>query len=317
MVDIETVRDETAPIYPELKNPSAPDDREAIIQSCYELLCSGRPLSEILGEVKRLSDLSKGNKSDTTGEPGSTQVSDEARSNSSTRSESKTAHPPEPMPLSVVYRSRQFSSPLAGYGFVWRLRSLRAKTIVLTVACMLASAFTYVAFSKTHQDSQHLPPQSVRDEGRVISQLLLPMLENAAIDDLPQLGRQLERFAGRVTTIELLLAPAGSDGEKFYYAGSWPRSDLEAERQTLTRQGVLDRLTESCRSEVPFSLIHDRTTGGAEIIAVTPLSTAGGCWAVVTTFSADAFPGVNLGQRKDAPGVGPAAAATRMIKIAQ
>jgi hypothetical protein len=311
MVDIETVRDETAPIYPELKNPSAPDDREAIIQLCYELLCSGRPLSEILGEVKRLSDLSKGNKSDTTGEPGSTQVSDEARSNSSTRSESKTAHSPEPTPLSVVYRSRQFSSPLAAYSFVWRLRSLRAKTIVLTVAFMLASAFTYVEFSKTHQDSQHLPPQSVRDEGRVISQSLLPMLENAAIDDLPQLGRQLERFAGRVTTIKLLLAPAGSDGEKFYYAGSWPRSDLEAARQTLARQGVLDRLTESCRSGAPFSLIYDRTIGGAEIIAVTPLSTAVGCWAVVTTFSADASPPVNLGQRKDARGVGPAAAATR------
>jgi hypothetical protein len=314
MVDIETVRDETAPIYPELKNPSAPDDREAIIQWCYELLCSGRPLSEILDEVKRLSHLSEGGKLDISTEPGSTQVSDrpdEARSNSSTRSESKTAHSPEPTPLSVVYRSRQFSSPLAAYSFVWRLRSLRAKTIVLTVACMLASAFTYVEFSKTHQDSQHLPPQSVRDEGRVISQSLLPMLENAAIDDLPQLGRQLERFAGRVTTIKLLLAPAGSDGEKFYYAGSWPRSDLEAARQTLARQGVLDRLTESCRSGAPFSLIYDRTIGGAEIIAVTPLSTAVGCWAVVTTFSADASPPVNLGQRKDARGVGPAAAATR------
>jgi two-component system sensor histidine kinase ChvG len=190
--------------------------------------------------------------------------------------------------------------PRSKHGFIWRLRSLRAKIIVLTVVFALVPVFIYVEFSKAHQDSEDLLLQSVRDQGRVISQSLLPLLENAAIGDLPQIGRQLERFARRVTTIKLLLAPAGSDGEGFYYASSWPevvRNDLEAERQTLARQGVLDRLVESCRDEMPFSLIYDRPTGGAEIIiAVTPLSTVVGCWAVITSFSADTFPGAHLGQ---------------------
>src|ERR1700716_308911 len=145
--------------------------------------------------------------------------------------------------------------PRSKHGFIWRLRSLRAKIIVLTVVFALAPVFIYVEFSKAHQDSEDLLLQSVRDQGRVISQSLLPLLENAAIGDLPQIGRQLERFARRVTTIKLLLAPAGSDGEGFYYSSSWPevvRNDLEAERQTLARQGVLDRLVESCRDEMPF-----------------------------------------------------------------
>jgi hypothetical protein len=101
-------------------------------------------------------------------------------------------------------------------------------------------------------------------------------------------------FAGEVTTIKLLLDPVGSDDDGFYYIASWPTvvaSNLEAERQVLARRGVLDQLTQSCRGELPFSLMYNRPTGGSEIVTVvTPLLTAVGCWAVVASFSADAFP---------------------------
>ena len=196
-------------------------------------------------------------------------------------------------------------SATAGYlrnklGFVWRLRSLRAKTAVLAVIFAAVPLFLYAEFRKAYQDSQGLLLQSVRDQGRVISQSLLALLDNADSASLPGLGQQLERFAGQLTTIKLLLAPAGADSDGFYYIASWPTvvsSNLEAERQILARQGVLDRLAQSCRGEMPFSLIYDRPTGGAEIVtAVTPLSTAAGCWAVVASFSADAFPAAHLGQ---------------------
>jgi len=196
-------------------------------------------------------------------------------------------------------------SVTAGYlrnklGFVWRLRSLRAKTSLLAVIFALVPVFLYAEFRKAYQDSQDLLLQSVRDQGRVISQSLLPLLDNAVIAELPQLGSQLERFAGKVTTIKLLLAPKGADGDGFYYVASWPAvagNNLETERQLLAAQGVLDRLAQSCRGEMPFSLLYDRPTGGAEIVtAVTPLLTATGCWAVVASFSANAFPGAHLGQ---------------------
>src|SRR5258705_13511525 len=136
-------------------------------------------------------------------------------------------------------------SDTAGYlrnklGFVWRLRSLRAKTSLLALIFALVPVFLYAEFRKAYQDSQDLLLQSVRDQGRVISQSLLPLLENAAIAELPQLGRQLERFAGKVTTIKLLLAPKGADGDGFYYVASWPGvagNNLEAERQLLAGAG--------------------------------------------------------------------------------
>ena len=70
-----------------------------------------------------------------------------------------------------------------------------------------------------------------------------------------------------MTTIKLLLAPAGAGGDGFYYVASWPTvspPNLQAERDTSGEQGVLDRLAQNCRGELPFSLIYHRPTGGAE-----------------------------------------------------
>lgn len=178
--------------------------------------------------------------------------------------------------------------------------SLTGKTVLLAVIFLLVPAFLYIQFRNAYEQGQELLLRSVRDEGRVISQSLLPMLQNATIETLPELGASLSRFAGEVTTVKLLLAPTGAGSDGFYYVASWPAvapTNLQAERSTLAQQGVLDRLAQNCQGEMPFSLIYHRPTGGAEIVtAVTPLATAVGCWAVVASFSQDAFPAAHLGQ---------------------
>jgi two-component system, OmpR family, sensor histidine kinase ChvG len=182
------------------------------------------------------------------------------------------------------------------------VRSLSTKIAVLAIVFALVPIFLYLEFRSAHEQSQELLLRSVRAEGHTISQSLLPLLENADGSALPEIGRALSRFAGQATTIKLLLQPpptqAGTNG--FYYVASWPPvapSNLQAERETLQKQGVLDRVAENCRGEIPFSLIYHRPTGGAEIVtAVTPLATAAGCWAVVSSFSEDAYPGAHLGQ---------------------
>jgi two-component system, OmpR family, sensor histidine kinase ChvG len=186
-----------------------------------------------------------------------------------------------------------------GIHWAW---SITAKTLFLGVVFVLVPMFLYIEFRSAHETSQDLLLRSVRAEGRTISQSLLPLLTSADHTALPEIGRDLARYAGEVTTIKLLLQPTGTQNGTagFYYVASWPPvapSNLEAERDMLAAQGVLDRLAENCREEMPFSLIYHRPTGGAEIVtAVTPLSTAAGCWAVVASFSEDAFPGAHLGQ---------------------
>jgi two-component system, OmpR family, sensor histidine kinase ChvG len=185
----------------------------------------------------------------------------------------------------------------------YRLRwawSLTAKTILLAIIFLLVPVFLYIQFRNAYEESQDLLLRSVRAQGRVISQSLLSDLQKADIDKLPKLGDSLSRFAGEVTTIKLLLAPAGAASDDFYYVASWPAvapTNLQAERNTLALQGVLDRLARNCRDEMEYSLIYHRPTGGAEIVtAVTPLATPMGCWAVVASFSPDAFPTAHLGQ---------------------
>src|SRR5258706_5755243 len=95
-------------------------------------------------------------------------------------------------------------SVTAGYlrnklGFVWRLRSLRAKTSLLAVIFALVPVFLYAEFRKAYQDSQDLLLQSVRDQGRVVSQSLLPLVDNAAVAELPELAKHIERFVRKVT----------------------------------------------------------------------------------------------------------------------
>ncbi len=186
-----------------------------------------------------------------------------------------------------------------GIRWAW---SLTAKTGLLAIIFLIVPAFLYSEFRSACEESQELLLRSVRDQGRAINQSLLPLLETADNAALPELGRHLAALASEVTTIKLLLQPAstGAGGSGFYYLASWPavaQSDLQAGHDMLAQQGVLERVAESCRGEIPFSLIYHRSTGGAEIVtAVTPLSTPLGCWAVVASFSADAFPSALLGQ---------------------
>jgi two-component system sensor histidine kinase ChvG len=174
--------------------------------------------------------------------------------------------------------------------------------VFLAVVFILVPVFLYMEFRSAHEESQELLLRAVRAEGRTISQSLLPLLETADAAALPELNRDLARYASDAMTVKLLLQPAEArDRTKgFYYVASWPQvapSNLEAERATLARQGVLDRLAEDCRGEMPFSLIYHRPTGGSEVVtAVTPLSTPVGCWAVVASFSEDAYPAAHLNQ---------------------
>jgi two-component system sensor histidine kinase ChvG len=174
--------------------------------------------------------------------------------------------------------------------------------VFLAVVFILVPVFLYLEFRRAYEESQELLLSSVRAEGRTISQSLLPVLETTDNAALPELGRYLTRFASEVTTIKLLLRPAdtraGSDA--FFYTASWPavaQNNLQAEHDTLAQQGILERLAGNCRGEMRSPLMYHRPAGGAEIItAVTPLSTRLGCWAVVTSFSTDAFPSAHLGQ---------------------
>ncbi len=177
-------------------------------------------------------------------------------------------------------------------------RSLTTKAAVLALIFLAVPIIVYDQFQAADEARQTILLRSVREQGHVITQALAPLLSNADRPALPQLGREVARFADDLTAVKLLFGPAGAPG--FFYVASWPTvppAQLDAERETLRRQGVLDRLSETCAGEFPFALRYHTPAGDDEIVtSVTPLQTPTGCWVVVTSSSALSLPGSNLGR---------------------
>jgi two-component system sensor histidine kinase ChvG len=195
----------------------------------------------------------------------------------------------------------ELAAPRAAHGVqprryrVWR--SLGVQAALLAVVFLIVPIVVYTQFRGADIEKQSLLLRSVREQGRIMSQALLPILASAERPALAQLGRELARFADEVTNVKLVFKPANESG--FFYIASWPTvpaSHLDIERDKLQQQGVLDQLAQTCQGELPVALRYSVPAGDDEIVtSVTPLQTPSGCWAVITSFSAAAVPGSNLG----------------------
>ncbi len=169
---------------------------------------------------------------------------------------------------------------------------------MLGLIFLAVPVIVYNRFREADEAEQALLLRSVREEGRVLAQALAPLVSGSERPPLPQLGQSLARFAADLTNVKLLFSPVAGPG--FYYVASWPTvaaAQLDAERDELAREGVLDRLAATSEGELPFALRYPIPGGSDEVLtSVTPLKTPAGCWAVVTSFSAASLPGANLGR---------------------
>jgi len=175
-------------------------------------------------------------------------------------------------------------------------RSLAVTTVLLAVIFLIVPVILYWQFKAADEEKQSLLLASVREQGHLLGQALLPMLSAGDRPALPQIGRELARFADNVTNIKLLFAPPGGG---FFYIASWPvvsPADLDVEREQLRQQGILDGVATSCEGELPVAFRYATPAGANEVVtSLTPLRTVAGCWAVVTSFSAAMVPGSRLG----------------------
>ena len=177
-------------------------------------------------------------------------------------------------------------------------RSLTAKAAVLLIIFLVVPLIVYDQFRAADEAQKAVLLRSVHEHGHIITAALAPLLSATERPSLPQVGRELARFADEFTNVKLLFAPADTAG--FYYVASWPevtRAQLDLERETLRQQGVLDRLSATCAGEFPFALRYRTPRGNDEVVtSVTPLKAPAGCWVAVTSSAAMTLPGSNLGR---------------------
>ncbi len=192
-----------------------------------------------------------------------------------------------------------FRVPMVRMRWLWR--SLATRLALLTIVFLAVPVLIYDQFQRADEATKALLLQGAQQQGELIARALEPDLARANRAALPQLGSALARFADENTRLKLLVRPramSGSDG--FFYvaaAPSVPADYLDAERHQLLEQGVLDRLGASCAGNTPLALRMPRSSGGFEILtSVTPVNTAFGCWALVTSHTADGYLESSLGR---------------------
>jgi hypothetical protein len=176
-VDTEVEQRERA----ESKKFSVPDDQDPMIALCYELVSSGRTFSEILAQAKRLPDLKADGKLDNLEDPSWAPegvASHTSGFGSSANQMVGLTEDPYVQQSSTTPASRPWPSRT-------KLRLLAA---VLTLTLSLSSV--YFLLGKAHPKSD----QALLEQSRELSERLLPVLEGAAIADLPQIGLQLEKI---------------------------------------------------------------------------------------------------------------------------
>ncbi len=176
--------------------------------------------------------------------------------------------------------------------------SLAAKCMVLGIIFLGVPVILYGQFRVADQQKRQLVMDRLRDQGRIVGTALAPLLTAPGQPNLPAIGRELARYANDVTTLKLLFRPNAGTRAFYYVASSAPLSNdaLDAERERLKEQGVLDRLEESCAGDVPIALRYRAPDGHDEVVtSLMPLQSTNGCWAIVTSLSAAAVPGLALG----------------------
>src|SRR3546814_134230 len=174
------------------------------------------------------------------------------------------------------------------------------RSLLLVIFCAVP-VILYIQFREADAEKRVLLMESVREQGRMVAESLRPLLEQQEVSSLPLLNDEVARFATKQTGVKVLFRPAGEFGaESFFFVASQPPispTELAAERDRLVERGVFDNLAQSCWGELSMALRHRRASGAEELLtSITPINTASGCWAVITTHSTSEFLGTSIDQ---------------------
>ncbi len=169
-------------------------------------------------------------------------------------------------------------------------RSIRVQLVVLLLVFGIPPILLYSVFRDAELDKQSLLLEAVRENGRTVGRALAPLLQAMQPGDFRRIPQELARFESDQRNIKVLFKPAGGN-TGFFFVASAPEvatEKLAEARQQLIDLGVLARLEGSCSGNVTLG---DRVAlpdgGGEMLMAVTPVQSSKGCWAVVVSASQD------------------------------
>jgi len=170
------------------------------------------------------------------------------------------------------------------------LRSIVARLVLVTVLFAAGPAVVYQQFRMAEEERTALLLGGVADQGRAIAEALRPILEEGDPVALSRIGDRMAPLAGAQVALRLLFRPSGAAVDSFLLVAAvppLPAGDLEDERRFLIRSRLLEAVWRSCdETEVIGQTVTPFDRDAPLIVAVTPVQTPNGCWALVTSLSA-------------------------------
>lgn len=181
------------------------------------------------------------------------------------------------------------------------VRSFAAKLIVLLVIFVLLPANQYSQFQNAYEERTSLLLRMVQEEGHLIAQALLPLLENFQGNSAQELVGVMNRVGAGQTRIKLLFRPrVARTPDSFFYVASVPAVSadyLSQEKVELLERGILGILPKTCEGGRPLAQRYVNPQGEEEILtSITPVAVQAGCWVLITSRTSDDLLSPTFGQ---------------------
>jgi two-component system sensor histidine kinase ChvG len=180
------------------------------------------------------------------------------------------------------------------------LRSVAARLAVLVVAFSAVPVVLAGQFLKAEDAKRAVMLRMAQEEGLLIADGLRIGIERADHPlSVAETRALVERMDTRDSNMRLLLRPLGDPSSIYLIATAPPLTtdQFEEERRQLATSGIFAYIPRSCDGATPLDLRYSNASYGDEILSsITPIASAAGCWAIVTSHSGRDVAGSLLGR---------------------
>jgi len=186
-------------------------------------------------------------------------------------------------------------------GTVSRPAAFRPIAAKLALAVILFATVPIVVFQQfrvADEERVALLLDAVANQGRAIAEALRPVLETGDPAAVVQVDKRMAALAGSQVELRLLFRPQAAAIGSFLLVAAVPpvpAEALESERAFLIRSRLLETAWRSCdATEAIGHALSGDDDRARLVVAVTPLQTATGCWALVTRLTASQSLGLTV-----------------------
>ena len=172
--------------------------------------------------------------------------------------------------------------------------SLTAKMVLLVGIFIALPILVYGQFQQADAKLRELVTRSIQHRNWLIAQALKPDLDRPGHMPGSQLGTVLAKYGGDGTSLQLMLQPESpATARRFFFVAAVPTVPVDRvndELDALAKQGILDRLSQTCSENLPLDMKYPDPAGKDQILtSLVPIQTRWGCWALISSHTTSEF----------------------------